>query len=233
MSQSAKRKPLTEKQRINACARSNKHYIENREKKLEYQKEYAAANKEKIRVYQQKNRERKLKYNKEYQQKNKERLLEYGKEYRQKNKEKIKEYRQNNRERALNYYQDNREQLRKKAKEYTAAHTEENSARAAKWYAENPERGKANARVADHKRRARIAVVGGTFTKEDIRNLYAIQGAKCYYCSVSIEEEYHIDHMTPIIRGGSNDISNLCLTDPDCNRRKHTKTAEEFISNVG
>lgn len=165
----------------------------------------------------------KLEYQKQYAECHKEEKAAYGKKWREDNKEKKKEM-------DATYYKENREQVRKRASEYTAAHTEENRARAARWYKKNPERGKANAKVAKHKRRARLTKVGGSFTKADIRNLYATQGAKCYYCSVSIEEEYHIDHMTPIIRGGSNDISNLCLTDPDCNMRKHTKTAEEFMN---
>lgn len=142
------------------------------------------------------------------------------------------------------WYSENKEQAKATKKVYESNNAEKVTARQLRyrertrdearvrsrvWYKENPERGKANAKVAGHKRRAMIAKVGGGFTAADIRNLYATQGAKCYYCSVSIEKEYHIDHMTPIIRGGSNDVSNLCLTDPECNLRKHTKTAEEFI----
>ncbi len=128
------------------------------------------------------------------------------------------------------YSEENKEALKQKELEYREQHREEARSRAAEWYKENPERGKANAKVAGHKRRARIAKVGGRFTKADIRNLYSIQGACCYYCSTSIKEGYEIEHMLPISRGGSNGPDNLCLACAPCNRSKHTKTAEEFIS---
>ncbi len=128
------------------------------------------------------------------------------------------------------YIEKNAEVVAKRRRRYTATHGEENRARAAKWYAENPERGKANAKIANHKRRARIAKVGGSFTKSNIRDLYATQGARCYYCSISIEDKYHIDHMNPISRSGSNWIDNICLACVRCNLSKHTKTAKEFMN---
>ena len=68
----------------------------------------------------------------------------------------------------------------------------------------------------------------GSFTAENIKDLYATQGGRCYYCSVDIENGYHIEHMTPLSRGGQNDVSNICLACAPCNLSKHTKTAEEF-----
>ena len=128
------------------------------------------------------------------------------------------------------YLENNAEVVAKRRLRYAATHIEENRARAAEWYVENPERGKANAKVATHKRRAHIAKVGGSFTATNIRDLYASQGASCYYCSTSIEEGYHIEHMIPISKGGSNWIDNICLACVPCNRTKGVKTAEEFMN---
>jgi hypothetical protein len=77
-------------------------------------------------------------------------------------------------------------------------------------------------------RRARQLAAEGSFTAEDIKNLYATQGGRCYYCSVEIKSGYHIEHMIPLSRGGRNDVSNICLACAPCNLSKHTKTAEEF-----
>ena len=200
------------KNRDKVCERSRAWRKDNPEKAAKKDKEYREANLETYLIYQRKyassHRDKKRAYDKQHYNDNKEKRLEQAKRYQQENKESravySKEYRKNNKE-ALRLVK-------------------------TKWIKENPERARAHSRVGKHKRRARIAEVGGSFTREDIRNLYATQEAKCYYCSISIEEEYHIDHMTPIVRGGSNDVSNLCLTDPECNMRKHTKTAEEFIS---
>ena len=199
------------------------------------------------------NKEKIASYKKKYREDNKEKIVSYIKKYNEDNKEKMtakrKKYYTENKEKILSrnkrYREDNKEKLAEQSKKYTAAHVEENRARAAAWYkenpergkanaaawyAENPERGKANAKVATHKRRARIAKVGGKFTKEDIKNLYTTQGGSCYYCSVDIEHGYEIEHMTPISRGGSNWIDNVCLACAPCNHTKHTQTVEEFMN---
>jgi 5-methylcytosine-specific restriction endonuclease McrA len=81
---------------------------------------------------------------------------------------------------------------------------------------------------ARHQARRRYQEASGTFTVVDITDLYATQGGRCYYCSVEIENGYHIEHMTPLCRGGRNDVSNVCLACAPCNLKKNRKTAEEF-----
>lgn len=53
---------------------------------------------------------------------------------------------------------------------------------------------------------------------------------KCFYCEVQLmlEGDWHVDHMHPKSRGGSNDISNLAPSCPTCNMKKGRKTVEEF-----
>lgn len=57
--------------------------------------------------------------------------------------------------------------------------------------------------------------------------LFLEQEGICFYCKFSLEES-HLEHKVPISRGGLHDRSNLCLSCPDCNLRKGTKTVEEF-----
>ena len=128
----------------------------------------------------------------------------YDREYRVKNREKIKD-----RKRA--YRLKNSKVIASKKKEWQTTDA----------YREYQ-------RVYQSKRRSTVRI-RGEFTKMDIRNMYAIQGARCYYCSVVIENGYHIEHMTPLSRGGMNDVSNICLACAPCNMSKRTKTAEEFI----
>jgi len=122
-------------------------------------------------------------------------------------------------------------------KRYNDNNKEKRRAVGRRWYQKNKEKAKARSatyfktpkgrlvkRACDNKRRG----AGGTFTAEDIKDLYATQGGRCYYCSVEIESGYHIEHMTPLSRGGRNDVSNICLACAPCNLQKHTKTAEEF-----
>src|SRR5579863_4172247 len=44
----------------------------------------------------------------------------------------------------------------------------------------------------------------GSFTKDEIADLFRKQKKKCGYCRKSISKAYHIDHIIPLINGGSN-----------------------------
>ena len=161
--------------------------------------------------------EQKRVYRKKWNDNNKEKKLEIQRKWRAGNKERCREY-------DRKYYWKNPEKRRTKRHTEYWADPEKARTIASKWAKENPKSRCANqARYMARKRNAE-----GSFTAEDIKDLYATQGARCYYCSVSIEELYHIEHMTPLSRGGKNDVSNICLACAPCNLSKHTKTAEEF-----
>ncbi len=52
----------------------------------------------------------------------------------------------------------------------------------------------------------------------------------CYYCKESLQpEEVHIEHKTPISRGGTNSRKNLALACAKCNLSKGRKTEAEFL----
>ncbi len=51
--------------------------------------------------------------------------------------------------------------------------------------------------------------------------LYAEQRGKCVLCSRRFPKDiFEIDHIMPVARGGGNDIRNLQILCPPCNRRK-------------
>ena len=69
----------------------------------------------------------------------------------------------------------------------------------------------------------------GTLQGYNIRNyLLEKHNRKCFYCGKSVSK-FEVEHMTPKTRGGSNRIDNLTLSCHDCNQKKDTLTAEEFI----
>ena len=51
---------------------------------------------------------------------------------------------------------------------------------------------------------------------------------KCFYCDKEVSD-FEVEHMIPKARNGSNCIDNLTLSCHDCNHKKGTLTAEEFI----
>lgn len=50
----------------------------------------------------------------------------------------------------------------------------------------------------------------------------------CFYCNKR-GGRLECDHKTPLSRGGSNEPENLITSCLNCNRKKRTKTAEEFM----
>ncbi len=85
------------------------------------------------------------------------------------------------------------------------------------------------ANIKNHRRYAKKLQAEGFHTLEEVLVKLKNQKYKCYYCDISIKTKYHRDHMIPLIRGGSDDISNIALTCPSCNLRKNMMTAEEFM----
>ncbi len=65
--------------------------------------------------------------------------------------------------------------------------------------------------------------------KFDLARMLCLQDAKCAYCR-KLLTEYHIDHKTPVSRGGTNDIENLQMTCPKCNMQKGAMNHEEFLT---
>lgn len=57
--------------------------------------------------------------------------------------------------------------------------------------------------------------------------LVSFWGDACVYCGVD-SGELEVEHIVPVVRGGSDDLTNLTLACKPCNLRKRTLTAAEF-----
>lgn len=91
------------------------------------------------------------------------------------------------------------------------------------WEAENPEAHKAQVAAKTRRRRARKLGSIGSHTNAQIAVLLVMQKCKCASCKASIKLAYHIDHMEPLSKGGSDGIENIQLLCPPCNLRKSNK----------
>lgn len=110
-----------------------------------------------------------------------------------------------------------------------------------RWREKNKDRHNEIARAADKKnpigRRARVAKrralvrsAEGAYSKADVTAKLEAQSGRCVYCSTDLLlDGFHIDHMVPLSRGGSNWPTNIQLLCETCNLRKNNKTPEEFI----
>lgn len=115
-----------------------------------------------------------------------------------------------------------------KAKRYDQT-KEARRAKIKEWQDKNPERVKEIMRAACLNRVARKAGADGSYSIKDIKHLFRTQEGECAACRTSLSEGYHVDHIKPLSRGGSNWPENLQLLCPSCNVRKGAMPMEEFM----
>lgn len=97
------------------------------------------------------------------------------------------------------------------------------------WARNNPEAVRADA----HKRRAALQNAEGFHTAADIANILKLQKHRCAYCAADLRKGYHVDHIMPLILGGSNWPSNLQGLCPPCNLSKGPKDPLDFAKEKG
>lgn len=131
---------------------------------------------------------------------------------------KTRAWRAHNRQRALENCRKWREANRDKRIEYMK-----------QWRLENP----LASHVSNSKRRARLLEAGGSYTEQDVIEILHLQKRRCAYCKTKLDGKFHVDHVIPISKGGSNGRNNLQICCPTCNLRKHAKDPTEFAQELG
>lgn len=74
--------------------------------------------------------------------------------------------------------------------------------------------------VSNANRRARMRGNGGSHTAQEWLECVRRHGSKCVYCGRG-DLKLTRDHIVPLSRGGTNDISNIVPACRSCNSRKH------------
>ena len=113
---------------------------------------------------------------------------------------------------------------RESARRWRAAHRDEWDAYMRGWMERN--RDKCSAYARNHHALSRNAP--GTHTADDVRAQYARQHGTCYWCGVKVGRHYHVDHVIPLSKGGSNGPENIVVACPPCNLSKYNRSPEEF-----
>lgn len=70
----------------------------------------------------------------------------------------------------------------------------------------------------------------GQLTPYIILDLFDEQDGKCVACGIELGDNFHLDHIVPLSRGGLNVDSNVQLLCPSCNLSKGNKTMQEWKS---
>jgi len=109
-----------------------------------------------------------------------------------------------------------------KQKEYSSRNRKRNSKMQASvekaWRKRNRDRHRQTKRKNESSRRARkrqafIEVIDHTRVFERDKGV-------CGICKGPVSEDYHIDHIVPLARGGEHSYANVQLAHPICNQRK-------------
>jgi len=238
---------LTNKEEI---TKKHKEYAEShKEEAAERSRRFAETHKEHLQEYHnqyyQENREQMLAQMKQRYQVHGDSIRERVNRYRIANREQIRakgiEHRRTHREeiaeRRRKYYREHREHcLAQKRRDYEKH--KEQRLEDSKAYRKT-ERGRLIRRALWHKREAQKLRAGGVYTSAQILEQLRRQRNRCYYpaCGRSKFQKvdgkyvYHIEHVVPLSRGGSNSIDNLVLSCPTCNLRKGTKLLHEWRDN--
>lgn len=161
-------------------------------------------------------------YHREHYAANIDRITENHRLYREKNPNQQAEYYANNRERFSAYM---RQQYVEKREQKLAA--------VKAYYIANPEK----VAATRFKRRARTHGAEGSHTAADIKKIFENQRGLCANCKKKLAQsgknKYHVDHIKPLARGGSNAKENLQCLCPSCNHRKHAKDPFDWAKENG
>lgn len=213
------------KERLNK--RNRAYYHANREREIERRRANYLANPQRERESRRKwaieNRELVRQNHLKWRIANRNHLRETQRAYREKwfadpaNKEHRREYERN-------WYQANKERMNEYSRQWRTANKIRVRECEKARRANNPFAFKAY----KLRRRALEANAEGFHTAEDIQRQYDAQKGKCYYCKAKVNDTYHVDHVIPLSRGGSNWPTNLVIACVSCNCSKRDKLPHEW-----
>lgn len=127
------------------------------------------------------------------------------------------------------YYINNKERCKSRNDEWVKNNREKRRVIYKTWYDKNPEAVRSNAQ----NRRCREKLAIGTLSQDISKKLFKLQKGKCPCCNKPLGNDYHIDHIVPLARGGSNTDDNVQLLKSICNLQKHAKHPIDFMQSKG
>lgn len=122
-----------------------------------------------------------------------------------------------------------KQKKKERARIYREQNPEKVKAQLAAWTAAHP----GYNRIKVQNRRARRISNGGVLSKGLADKLLKLQRGRCACCGQMLGEDYHLDHIQPLSRGGSHSDSNIQLLHRSCNLEKHSQDPIEFMQERG
>ena len=130
---------------------------------------------------------------------------------------------------AVAWQKDNQERFKEYSVAYRAENRERLIALSTAWQKANPEA----KRICDQNRRARKLDNGGKLSKGLSAKLFKLQKGKCPCCQQPLGNDFHLDHIMPLKKGGANDDWNIQLLRQQCNQQKSAKDPIDFMQSRG
>ncbi len=123
----------------------------------------------------------------------------------------------------------NPEKVKEINRRYRLAHQDQRRNGYRQWMRKNIDKVKERWKNNTIRRRALKRNTDGVHTYEQFLDVCESFGWRCAYCGCELNPNTVTeDHVIPLSRGGSNDISNIVPACKFCNSSKGNKTAEEF-----
>jgi len=125
----------------------------------------------------------------------------------------------------IDRYDGKKDEILAKQKVYYSKNSEGRKIKSKEWAEKNKEKVKFYKKTNKAMRRAKTDVgISGI----ELMNWAKSQHKICNYCKNNCDNDYHIDHVIPLSKGGNHELCNLVIACKTCNLRKSNKGADEF-----
>lgn len=136
-------------------------------------------------------------------------------------------------DRKRKYQKENAEKISERKRKHYAENIDRIRATQRGYHKKNPEKCAAYSR----NRKARKRNSEGSHTAADVRSIFESQRGLCANCKTKLfksgKQKFHVDHVMPLVLGGSNWPTNLQCLCPTCNLSKGAKHPDEWAKENG
>lgn len=126
------------------------------------------------------------------------------------------------------WYEANADKVMAAQKAYKEANIEKTKAAQKVYYKANPEK----FRLYATSRRAVEYNSEGSLEFEDYFLIFEKHDYKCPYCNADVQNNFHLDHIVPLTKGGSSWVDNFQALCPFCNLSKKDKMPWDYEEEI-
>jgi 5-methylcytosine-specific restriction endonuclease McrA len=95
----------------------------------------------------------------------------------------------------------------------------------------HPQRKDVDVKTAKFNRQGKRVPLHPIVRQSLLEPLQKLYGRVCWYCGVCLKQnQIHLDHITPLSKGGEDTIYNIAISCVSCNRAKWDLTLEQFFA---